>query len=100
VSRRTFLSHCAAVAAATGLPRWFVEKELSASTQGAVRPGANDRPGIALIACGGMGRVASRFGDVVAVCDVDGRCSVGGRCRGRRLAARDIGGLLQEPLDG
>ena len=75
VSRRTFLSHCAAVAAATGLPRWFVEKELSASTQGAVRPGATDRPGIALIGCGGMGRgdlkSASRFGDVVAVCDVD-----------------------------
>ena len=38
-------------------------------------PGPNDRPGLALIGCGGMGRGdaqnASRFGDVVAVCDVD-----------------------------
>ena len=35
----------------------------------------NDRPGIALIGCGGMGRgdlkSASRFGNVVALCDVD-----------------------------
>ena len=35
----------------------------------------NDRPGIALIGCGGMGRgdvkSASRFGDIVALCDVD-----------------------------
>jgi predicted dehydrogenase len=75
VSRRTFLSHCAALAAATGLPRWFIERELSASTKVQARPGANDRPGIALIGCGGMGRgdlkSAARFGDVVAVCDVD-----------------------------
>lgn len=36
----------------------------------------NDRPGIALVGCGGMGRGdaqnASRFGEIVAVCDVDG----------------------------
>ncbi len=36
---------------------------------------ANDRPGIALIGCGGQGSGdagnAQRFGDVVAVCDVD-----------------------------
>ena len=76
ISRRAFLSHCAAIAAATGLPRWFVERELSASTQAppaALSPG--DRPGIALIGCGGMGRgdakSAMRFGDIVAVCDVD-----------------------------
>ncbi len=76
ISRRTFLSHCAAVAAATGLPAWFVERELSASTaQQPVPASANDRPGIALIGCGGMGRgdlkTASRFANVVAVCDVD-----------------------------
>jgi predicted dehydrogenase len=75
ISRRTFLSHCAAVAAATGLPQWFVEQELSASTQVPAASGANDRPGIALIGCGGMGRgdlkSASRFGNVVALCDVD-----------------------------
>jgi predicted dehydrogenase len=76
ISRRSFLSHCAAVAAATGLPRWFVERELSASTQApASAPGPNDRPGVALIGCGGMGRgdakSALRFGRLVAVCDVD-----------------------------
>jgi predicted dehydrogenase len=76
ISRRTFLSHCTAIAAATGLPRWFVERELSASTQGpAVTTSPNDRPGIALVGCGGMGRGdaknASRFGDIVAVVDVD-----------------------------
>jgi predicted dehydrogenase len=75
ISRRSFLSHCAAIAAATGLPRWFVERELSASQAPPPLPGPNDRPGIALIGCGGMGRgdakSASRFGDIVAVCDVD-----------------------------
>jgi predicted dehydrogenase len=75
ISRRSFFSHCAAIAAATGLPKWFVEQELSASTRVQAAPGANDRPGIALIGCGGMGRgdikSAGRFGDIVAVCDVD-----------------------------
>ena len=33
ISRRTFLDHCAAIAAATGLPAWFVERELSAAGQ-------------------------------------------------------------------
>ena len=37
----------------------------------------NDRPGVALIGCGGMGRAdagnASGYGDIVAVCDVDER---------------------------
>jgi predicted dehydrogenase len=75
ISRRTFLSHCTAIAAATGLPRWFVEQELSASQQAPSPASPNDRPGIALIGCGGMGRgdakSAARFGDIVAVCDVD-----------------------------
>jgi predicted dehydrogenase len=77
ISRRTFLNQCTAIAAATGLPLWFVERELTASAQGSseAKPGPNDRPGIALIGCGGMGRgdikSASRFGDIVAVCDVD-----------------------------
>src|SRR5688500_11457916 len=76
ISRRTFLSHCTAIAAATGLPRWFVERELSAAAQSPPASASpNDRPGIALIGCGGMGRgdlkSASRFGNVVAVCDVD-----------------------------
>lgn len=76
VSRRAFLARCTALATATGLPRWFVERELSATapTPSPVRS-ANDRAGIALIGCGGMGRAdaknALRFGDVVAVCDVN-----------------------------
>jgi len=75
ISRRTFLGHCTAIAAATGLPIWFVERELSAASQTPGPRSANDRPGLALIGCGGMGRgdikSASRFGDVVALCDVD-----------------------------
>jgi predicted dehydrogenase len=75
VSRRTFIARCTAVAAATGLPRWFVERELSASAQTPAARSPNDRPGIGLIGCGGMGRAdaknALRFGDIVAVCDVN-----------------------------
>jgi predicted dehydrogenase len=76
ISRRTFLSHCGAVAAATGLPRWFVERELSAASRApAATLSSNDRPGIALIGCGSQGRgdakSASRFGNIVAVCDAD-----------------------------
>jgi predicted dehydrogenase len=75
ISRRTFLTHCAAVAAATGLPRWFVERELSAAQPLPPAASANDRPGIAVIGCGGMARAdaksAARFGDIVALCDVD-----------------------------
>jgi predicted dehydrogenase len=74
ISRRSFLNRCTAIAAATGLPLWFVERELSAQAAPAVQS-PNDRPGVALIGCGGMGRgdakSASRFGDIVAVCDVD-----------------------------
>jgi predicted dehydrogenase len=75
ISRRTFLSHCTTIAAATGLPLWFVERELAAAPQVPAITSPNDRPGVALIGCGGMGRndarSASRFGDIVAVCDVD-----------------------------
>jgi len=61
------------VAAAT-LPGW-----LEAEAADAPRPrpvlSPNDRPSVALIGCGGMGRVdarsASRFGDIVALCDLD-----------------------------
>jgi len=74
ISRRSFLKTCSAAALAAGVPTWFVERELSAA---AARPalGPNDRPGIALVGCGGQGRGdagnARRFGDIVAVCDVD-----------------------------
>jgi predicted dehydrogenase len=75
ISRRSFIRHCATVAAATGLPLWFVERELGAQETPKSTRSPNDRPGVALVGCGGMGRGdaknASRFGDIVAVCDVD-----------------------------
>ena len=74
VSRRSFLKRCSVVAAATGLPTWFVERGLAAEP---VRPATspNDRPGVALIGCGGQGtrdaQNAASWGEVMAVCDVD-----------------------------
>ena len=79
ISRRSFLQRCSLAAAATGLPLWFVQRELAAAeVAGAVSPNVsspNDRPGLALIGCGSQGQGdaqnASRFGDILAVCDVD-----------------------------
>ncbi len=76
ISRRSFIRSCAASAAATGLPLWFVQQELARAAE--VTAGAaaspNSRPGLALIGCGGQGggdlRAASQFGNVVALCDV------------------------------
>lgn len=71
INRRCFLR----TAAVASLPLWFIERQLDAATAPARRLGPNDRPGIALVGCGGMGRGdarnAARFGDIVAVCDVD-----------------------------
>ena len=77
ISRRSFLATCTTTAVATGLPLWFIkaDRAFAAETNSATPTSANDRPAIALIGCGGMGRGdaqnASRFGDIVAVCDVD-----------------------------
>ncbi|MGD0413595.1 MAG: Gfo/Idh/MocA family oxidoreductase, partial [Verrucomicrobiota bacterium] len=76
ISRRSFVKRCAATAAATGLPLWFVEREMAAAEQAPPPPTSpNDRPGIAWIGCGGRGgddaRDAARRGDMIAVCDVD-----------------------------
>ncbi len=77
ISRRSFLRKTAFTAAATGLPLWFIERELAAAETNSVVSSPNERPGIALIGCGGMGQGdagnAQRFGDIVAVCDVDER---------------------------
>lgn len=76
ISRRTFLSRATLTAAATGLPLWFVKRDmaLAAELAGSSNKAASDRPGLALIGCGGRGsddlRAASRYGDVVALCDV------------------------------
>lgn len=75
VSRRSFLKRCTVIAAATGLPHWFVERQLLAAEMPQKPVSPNDRPGVALIGCGGMGKGdatnASGYGDIVAVCDVD-----------------------------
>jgi len=76
ISRRSFIRRASSTAAATGLPLWFVERELARAAEPAKSTTSpNDRPGVALIGCGGMGsgdaRNALRFGDIVAVCDVD-----------------------------
>ena len=75
-TRRTFLKTTTAFAASTGLPLWFAEQTLDAATP-APKLGPNDKPNVALIGCGGMGRgdakLASAFGNIVAVCDVDAK---------------------------
>jgi predicted dehydrogenase len=75
ISRRSFLRRCTMAAAATGLPLWFVQRELSAAEAPGAVTSPNDRPGLALIGCGGQGqndmKNAMLFGDVLAVCDVD-----------------------------
>ena len=75
ISRRSFLRKCSIVAAMTGLPLWMVERDLRAAEAPAKPLTPNDRPGIALVGCGGMGRadatIASSFGEILAVCDVD-----------------------------
>ena len=52
----------------------------------------NDRPGIALIGCGGQGTGdagnAARFGDIVAVCDVDARHADAAAEKFTRMARR------------
>lgn len=77
ISRRHFLKTSATAAVAAGLPLWFWEREAALAAPAPAAASPNDRPGIALVGCGGMGRGdaanATRFGDIVAVCDVDRR---------------------------
>lgn len=76
INRRGFLKTAAAISAATGVPGWFLEQE-QARAAAPTPLGPNDKPGIALVGCGGQGRwdcaLARRFGEVVGVCDVDVR---------------------------
>jgi predicted dehydrogenase len=75
VSRRTFLKRVATVAAMTGVPAWFAETQLLGASEVSAALSPNDRPGVALIGCGGMGKGdaanAANHGEIVAVCDVD-----------------------------
>ncbi|HKQ36545.1 MAG TPA: gfo/Idh/MocA family oxidoreductase, partial [Verrucomicrobiae bacterium] len=63
-SRRSFLKSTAAFGAGV----YILPKGIAA-------PSPNDQPAVGLIGCGGQGRgdakSASRFGRIVAVCDVD-----------------------------
>ena len=76
LSRRGLLKAAGVSAAMASLPKWFVEETLDAAEPKAPTT-ANDKPNVALIGCGGRGRVdakeASKFGNIVAVCDVDDR---------------------------
>lgn len=79
ISRRSFLAKCTAAAAGTGLPLWAIQRNAAFAAEAQAEtnsmPGPNDRPGIALIGCGGQGGAdagnASGYGNIVAVCDVN-----------------------------
>ncbi|MDB5386752.1 MAG: oxidoreductase domain protein [Planctomycetaceae bacterium] len=71
-NRRGFLKTSAALAAASTLPGWFLNES---ADQAQAAQAAGDRPSIALIGCGGQGRGdasnAAKYGNIVALCDVD-----------------------------
>jgi predicted dehydrogenase len=73
-NRRDFLKSGIAAGGALCLPKWFVE-ETSAQAASEQPNSPNDKPGILLIGCGGMGTgdatAAAKFGNIIAVCDVD-----------------------------
>lgn len=75
MNRRHFIRRSALLAAAAGLPAWYLN-ELSAATPPKMLP-LDERPGVALIGCGGRGREIARqartFGDIRALCDLDSR---------------------------
>jgi len=77
ISRRRFMTAASAVAGGALLPDWMLKYDAAqAAATPAPKPlGPNDKPGIALIGCGGQGRGdcsgAAHYGQVVAVCDVD-----------------------------
>jgi predicted dehydrogenase len=74
LTRRKLLKSGATLAGALFLPRWYI-KETAAHAAPEEPKSPNDRPGILLVGCGGMGNadagLASKFGNIVAVCDVD-----------------------------
>jgi len=92
ISRRAFLRRCSTVAALTGLPLWFVERQQLLAAESDAKPApasANDKPGIALIGCGGMGswdgQNAGTHGNIIAVCDVDSTHSAAVAAKYREL---------------
>jgi predicted dehydrogenase len=73
-SRREILKASAAGIALAGLPQWSADEALAQDVK-APSKSPNERPGVLLVGCGGMGtgdaKNASRYGNIVAVCDVD-----------------------------
>ena len=75
ISRRSFIKRASLTAAASGLPLWFVERDLARAAEQIAAPSTspNNRPGLALIGCGGMGSGdlagAAKFGNVIALSD-------------------------------
>jgi predicted dehydrogenase len=71
-TRRQFLQSTGVVVASAAMTPYFFTGERSLAQES---KSANDRPLIGQIGCGGQGngitRGATRFGDLVAVCDVD-----------------------------
>jgi predicted dehydrogenase len=77
-SRRRFIKTAAAFAAASGLPLWYADHVLAQDADAKKDippPNPSNLVSIGLVGCGGMGRGdaknASRFGKVIAVCDLD-----------------------------
>ncbi len=76
VSRRRFMRQMTTIAATTGVPLWFVERQFAqAADAPKLVKSPNDRPRMALVGAGNMGTgdalTSLRFADCVAVCDVD-----------------------------
>lgn len=74
--RREFIQRCGAFAALAGLSSCQIPLGgRKYPTPANLKLGPNDRPGIALIGCGGQGTndalMAAAYGQVLAVCDVD-----------------------------
>src|SRR6516162_11021777 len=94
--RRSFLK---ASAGAALLPAWFVEECRSADDP-PPPTSPNEKPNIALIGCGGRGlgiaQEASRFANVIAVCDVDDKhAEQGSKMFGGAKPYRDFRKLLE-----
>ncbi len=87
IPRRRFLK---AAAAAAAVPLWFLE-EMKSSGATPKPLSANDKPGIALIGCGGQGtgdcNWAKGFGNVVAVADLDANHAEAAKKRFNAVAA-------------
>ncbi len=76
ISRRRFLKTAGAAAAASSLPLWFIEECAGRQAgRSAESLPPSEKLNLALIGCGGQGRGdarnAERYGQIIAVCDVD-----------------------------